>query len=55
MLINKDDLANFTTLGGITAFLADLEIWLTALVLVTALVFNLMRIIYYKKGQKDDK
>lgn len=50
--MNKDDLANFTTLGGITAFLANIETWLTLGVLITALIFNIMRIISHKRGQK---
>lgn len=50
--MNKDDLANLSTIGGITAFLANIETWLTIAVLITALAFNIMRIISHKKGQK---
>jgi hypothetical protein len=51
--MNKDTLSNVVSGGGILAFLADAQVVLTTLVLVTALVLNIKNIM--SKMKKPDK
>lgn len=53
MSLNKDTLSNIFSGGGILAFLADAQVVLTTLVLITALVLNIKNIM--SKMKKTDK
>jgi hypothetical protein len=53
---NKELLANVTSTTGILAFLADFQVVITSLVLVTALVLNIKTLYdkFYKKEKPAD-
>lgn len=51
--MNKDTIANLVSGGGILAFLADAQVVLTTLVLLTALILNIKNIM--AKFKKPDK
>lgn len=53
MSMNKDTIANLVSGGGILAFLADAQVVLTTLVLLTALILNIKNIM--AKFKKPDK
>jgi len=40
----KDSLANITSIGGLTLTMADVQMTISLLVLITALILNLSRI-----------
>lgn len=48
-----DTFANTATIGGVLAFIMKFTPIITALVLVTALALNIMRIIDWFRGKKD--
>lgn len=48
-----DTYANTATISGVLAFIMKFTPIITALVLVTALTLNIMRIIDWFKGKKD--
>jgi hypothetical protein len=48
-----DTFANTATIGGVLAFIMKFTPLITALVLVTALTLNIMRIIDWFRGKKD--
>lgn len=52
MSIKQDTIANVTSATGLLAFLADAQVVLTTLVLVTALVLNVKNIM--QKFKKKD-
>lgn len=54
--MDKDTVANVFTLGGLTFSLAQIQTTLTILILVTALVLNIQRIVAnFKKKKVDEK
>lgn len=55
MQMDKDTLANAMSLGGLTLSLMNIESIITLLVLISALVLNVSRIIqvYQNKGKDD--
>ena len=48
----KDSLANITSIGGLTMTMADVQMTVSLLVLVTALILNLSRIYTFFKERK---
>ncbi len=48
-----DTLANTATISGVLAFIMKFTPIITALVLITALTLNIMRIIDWFRGKKD--
>ena len=48
-----DTVANTTTIGGVLAFIMKFTPFITALVLVTALALNILRIYDWFKNKKD--
>lgn len=54
--MDKDTMANVFTLGGLTFSLAQIQTTLTILILVTALVLNIQRIVAnFKKKKNEEK
>lgn len=53
--MDKDTIANVFTLGGLTLSMAQIQTWLTILIMVTALVLNIQRIVVNWKKQKSDQ
>lgn len=55
MQMDKDTLANAMSLGGLTLSLMNIESIITLLVLISALILNVSRIIqvYQNKGKDD--
>ena len=48
----KDSLANITSIGGLTMTMADVQMTVSLLVLITALILNVSRIIDWWKNRK---
>mgnify|MGYP000070491661 CR=1 FL=1 len=53
--MDKDMVANIFTLGGLTFSMAQIQTSLTILILITALVLNVQRIIANFKKKKDQQ
>jgi len=55
MSVNKDTISNLVSGGGLLAFLADFQVVLTTLVLLTALILNAKNILdKFKKKPKEE-
>lgn len=53
MLETKDTIANVTTMGGVFAYLMEIQGELTVLLLITGLLLNLTRLIdWFRKKEK---
>ena len=53
MLETKDTIANATTMGGVFAYLMEIQGELTVLLLITGLLLNLTRLIdWFRKKDK---
>ena len=53
--MDRDTIANVFTLGGLSFSLAQIQTTLTVLILITALVLNIQRIVANFKKKKDDE
>jgi len=51
----SDTVANTATIGGVLAFIMKFTPYITALVLTTALVLNILRIYDWIKSKKENK
>ena len=51
----SDTVANTATIGGVLAFIMKFTPYITALVLTTALVLNVLRIYDWIKSKKENK
>ena len=49
----KDTVANIVTVGGTASVVMGVSEWLTLVLLVTGITFNIVRIIEIKKRKKD--
>ena len=49
----KDTVANIVTVGGTASVVMGVSEWLTLVLLVTGITFNIVRIIDIKKRKKD--
>ena len=49
----KDSLANITSIGGLTLTMADVQMTISLLVLITALLLNLSRLFDWWKKRKN--
>ena len=50
-----DTIANTATIGGVLAFIMKFTPYITALVLTTALILNILRIYDWIKSKKENK
>ena len=50
-----DTIANTATIGGVLAFIMKFTPYITALVLTTALILNILRIYDWFKSKKENK
>jgi len=50
--MKSEEIANVFTVGGFLAFLADIQILITTLVLVTALILNIKNILKKPKDKE---
>jgi len=50
----KDSVANATTLGGVFAYLMQMQGELTVLLLITGLLLNITRLIDWFRGKKKE-